>query len=46
MSTFNTPAQSIKFSRLEELDHSISIHLDYVDYYESIVKERRRHSSQ
>jgi len=46
MTTFNTPALSIKFSRLEEFDDSIIMQLDYVDYYESIVKERRRHSSQ
>lgn len=46
MSTFNTPALSIILSRLEELDDTIYMQLDYVDYYESIVKERRRHSSQ
>jgi len=31
MSTFNTTALSITFSRLEELDDSIFMQLDYVD---------------
>lgn len=46
MSTFNTPPLSINFPHIEYLDTSISMKLDYVDYHKSIVKERRRHSSQ